>query len=161
RKSGQGGRLGRFVSAPPVPPPHRETSRTWARDAVREACGQPLRQAGGGEIKDKRPLDGAHFNRPPLVVAGQQQPRSSPSTSPVRGLYSVARLNTSSRKLTSAASPKNNGHSADVRMPWYVNGRIFSIGRLGPEFLILDDPAECPRVAAEITLSIDGRERRW
>jgi hypothetical protein len=42
-----------------------------------------------------------------------------------------------------------------------VNGHIFSIGQLGPDFLILDDPADCPPAEGEIALSVDGRERRW
>ena len=42
-----------------------------------------------------------------------------------------------------------------------VNGHIHSIGQLGPDFLILDDPAEHPPVEAEIVMSIDGREKRW
>jgi len=42
-----------------------------------------------------------------------------------------------------------------------LNGHIFSIGQLGPDFLILDDPADCPPADAEIALSVDGRERRW
>ena len=42
-----------------------------------------------------------------------------------------------------------------------VNGQIFSIGQLGPDFLILDDPADHPPAEGEITLSVDGRERRW
>jgi len=46
-------------------------------------------------------------------------------------------------------------------MNLYVNGHIFSIGQLGPDFLILDDPAENPPADAEIMFSIDGRVRRW
>ena len=42
-----------------------------------------------------------------------------------------------------------------------VNGRLFSIGQLGPDFIILDDPAVLPPSQGEITLSIDGRVRRW
>jgi len=56
---------------------------------------------------------------------------------------------------------KNHGHSADVRMKLYVNGHVFAIGQLGPDFLILDDTADQPPGEAEILLSIDGRERRW
>jgi hypothetical protein len=42
-----------------------------------------------------------------------------------------------------------------------VNGQVFSVGQLGPDFLILDDPADHPPAEAEITLSVDGRQRRW
>jgi hypothetical protein len=42
-----------------------------------------------------------------------------------------------------------------------VNGHVFSVGQLGPDFLILDDPADHPPGDAEIVLSIDGRVKRW
>ena len=42
-----------------------------------------------------------------------------------------------------------------------VNGRTFSIGQLGPDFLILDDPSDHPPAEGEVMVSIDGRERRW
>jgi hypothetical protein len=42
-----------------------------------------------------------------------------------------------------------------------VNGSVLSIGQLGPDFLILDDPADHPPAEAEITVSIDGRVKRW
>jgi hypothetical protein len=42
-----------------------------------------------------------------------------------------------------------------------ANGHLFSIGQLGPDFLMLDDPVDHPPGQAEITMSIDGRTRRW
>lgn len=42
-----------------------------------------------------------------------------------------------------------------------VNGQVFSIGQLGPDFLILDDPVDHPPAEGEITFSVDGRVRRW
>ena len=42
-----------------------------------------------------------------------------------------------------------------------VNGRSFRIGQLGPDFLILDELAELPPTQGEITVSIDGRVKRW
>ena len=42
-----------------------------------------------------------------------------------------------------------------------VNGHVFSIGQLGPDFLILDNPADQPPGDGEIAVSIDGRQRRW
>ena len=42
-----------------------------------------------------------------------------------------------------------------------VNGHIFRIGQLGPDFLILDDPADHPPAEGEITMSIDGEVSRW
>jgi len=61
----------------------------------------------------------------------------------------------------SAANLPHSRYSADVRMQLCVNGHFFCIGQLGPDFLILDDPADHPPSEAEIVLSIDGRQRRW
>jgi hypothetical protein len=58
-------------------------------------------------------------------------------------------------------TPKDQGYSADVRMQLRVNGTTFLIGHLGPTFIILDNPADHPPAQAEITMSIDGRIRRW
>jgi hypothetical protein len=57
--------------------------------------------------------------------------------------------------------PQTSGRSADVRMELCVNGYVLSIGQLGPDFLILDKPADHPPAEAEIAVWIDGRERRW
>ena len=42
-----------------------------------------------------------------------------------------------------------------------VNGHVFQIGQLGPDFIILREPVDHPPADGEITFSIDGRERRW
>ncbi len=55
----------------------------------------------------------------------------------------------------------NARYSADVRMWLSVKGRVLPIGQLGPDFLILDESVDHPPTEGEITLSIDGRERRW
>jgi hypothetical protein len=52
-------------------------------------------------------------------------------------------------------------HSADVRIHLHVNGQVLPIAQLGPEFLILRTLVDHPPCDAEITLSIDGQERRW
>jgi hypothetical protein len=52
-------------------------------------------------------------------------------------------------------------YSADVRMQLCVNGHVFKIGQLGPDFIILDNPIDHPPADAEIAMSIDGRQRRW
>jgi hypothetical protein len=52
-------------------------------------------------------------------------------------------------------------YSADVRMELHVNGHVLPIGQLGPDFLILREAAEYPPTDAEISLSVDGRMRRW
>ncbi len=61
----------------------------------------------------------------------------------------------------SAPTPNITGHSAKIEMHLRVNGQTFSIGQLGPDFLILDDPADHPPARGEVMVSIDGRERRW
>jgi hypothetical protein len=60
-----------------------------------------------------------------------------------------------------ATNPKNNGHSADVRMQLNVNGHVLPIAQLGPDFLILKNPIYHPPTAAEIAVWVDGHERRW
>ena len=53
------------------------------------------------------------------------------------------------------------GHSADVRMRLYVNGDVMKISHLGAEFIILRTAIEHEPTDAEISLSVDGNERRW
>jgi hypothetical protein len=60
-----------------------------------------------------------------------------------------------------SAIQNNQAYSADVRMQMNVNGHTFVVGQLGPEFVILKNPVDHPPTVAEITLSIDGRVRRW
>lgn len=42
-----------------------------------------------------------------------------------------------------------------------VNGFVLPISQLGIGFMILDDAVNHGPATAEITMSIDGRERRW
>ncbi|MCE9533166.1 MAG: hypothetical protein K8T89_18870 [Planctomycetes bacterium] len=53
------------------------------------------------------------------------------------------------------------GHSADVRMHLSVNGDVLKISHLGPDFIILRTPVEHNPTDAQISLSIDGDEKRW
>ncbi len=46
-------------------------------------------------------------------------------------------------------------------MRLFLNGHSLIIAQMGPDFLILQEPAEHPPVKAEVMLSIDGREKRW
>ena len=43
----------------------------------------------------------------------------------------------------------------------HLGDRALAIAQLGPDFLVLKTPIDHPPSEAEITLSIDGRERRW
>ncbi len=62
--------------------------------------------------------------------------------------------------MSTAYKPRQR-HSADVRMHLRVNERIFVIGQLGPDFIVLREPVDCPATDGEITVSIDGRVKRW
>jgi hypothetical protein len=60
-------------------------------------------------------------------------------------------------------APKTSsaGHSADVRIQLWVNGCVFPVAQLGPEFLVLRTPVDHPPCDAEIAMSIDGCESCW
>lgn len=53
------------------------------------------------------------------------------------------------------------GFSTEVRMQLSVNGYVLSVAQLGPDFLILETPADHPPAEAEIAVWIDDHERRW
>lgn len=55
----------------------------------------------------------------------------------------------------------SGGHSADVRIGLAVNGHVFSVAKLGPDFVVLRNPIPHPPAEAELSLSIDGQEERW
>jgi hypothetical protein len=61
----------------------------------------------------------------------------------------------------SVTNPRNNCHSAIVRMELCVNGRVLPIAQMGLDFLVLVNPIDHPPVDAEIGMWIDGREDRW
>lgn len=55
----------------------------------------------------------------------------------------------------------STGKSAEVRIELAVNGFILPVAQLAPNFLMLREPVDHQPSTAEITMSIDGRERRW
>jgi hypothetical protein len=60
------------------------------------------------------------------------------------------------------AHPQDNAaHSAVVRMQLTLNGHVFSVSQLGPDFLMLRNPVDHPPAPADMVVSIDGREKRW
>jgi hypothetical protein len=61
----------------------------------------------------------------------------------------------------SDSNPNHRGHSADVRMTLYLEGRALPISHLGPDFLIVKTPIDHPPTDAEIELVIDGLAKRW
>lgn len=46
-------------------------------------------------------------------------------------------------------------------MTLLLNGQTIPIAQMGPDFLVLDRPAEHPPCVADVLLSVDGREQRW
>ncbi len=54
-----------------------------------------------------------------------------------------------------------NEHSADVKIDLILNGHTLPVAQLGPDFLVLDHPAEYPAGTAEILMSVDGEAERW
>jgi hypothetical protein len=63
--------------------------------------------------------------------------------------------------LMNTANMKKRSFSADVEMELRVNGQIFKIGQLGPDFLILTNPIDHPPAGGQITVSIDGDVTTW
>jgi hypothetical protein len=61
----------------------------------------------------------------------------------------------------STVNPEKSAHSADVQMHLSVNGHVLTIGHLGPNYVILDNPIDHPPTDAEISLSVDGKQTRW
>ena len=46
-------------------------------------------------------------------------------------------------------------------MELHVNGHVLSIGQLGPDFVMLDNPTDHAPGAAEIAMWVDGHASRW
>ena len=42
-----------------------------------------------------------------------------------------------------------------------VNGHVFSVAKLGPDFVVLRNPIAHGPAEAVLSLSIDGNEERW
>ncbi len=55
----------------------------------------------------------------------------------------------------------HGGHSADVRISLLFSGHCIPVAQLGPDFLLLDTPADHPPGPASIVLRVDQSERRW
>ena len=57
---------------------------------------------------------------------------------------------------------KGQSHSAEVRMEVrFDGGRVLSIAQMGPDFLIVKQPFDCPPADAEIYMRIDDSESTW
>jgi hypothetical protein len=55
----------------------------------------------------------------------------------------------------------HGGHSADVRISLMFGGHSIPVAQLGPDFLLLDAPADHPPGPASILLRVDQSEQRW
>jgi hypothetical protein len=53
------------------------------------------------------------------------------------------------------------GHSANVRINLLFRGHSIPVAQLGPDFLLLDAPADHPPGPASIILRVDQSERQW
>jgi hypothetical protein len=53
------------------------------------------------------------------------------------------------------------GYSSDVQLRLIVAGREYALAQIGPDFVMLREPANLPSGDAEVVMMIDGRERRW
>ena len=51
--------------------------------------------------------------------------------------------------------------SANVELNLYVGGRKLPVGHLGPDFGLLDQPAQLEATEAELETIVDGRVSRW
>ncbi len=52
-------------------------------------------------------------------------------------------------------------HSADVKITLSVGETVLPVGRLGPDYAVLDRSIDYPPSQAEISLSVDGKCRTW
>ena len=55
----------------------------------------------------------------------------------------------------------HGGHSAEVRISLMFSGHSIPVAQLGPDFLLLDAPADHPPGPASILLRVDQSERSW
>ena len=53
------------------------------------------------------------------------------------------------------------GHSADVMISLMFRGQSIPVAQLGPDFLLLDGPADHAPGPASILLRVDQSEKRW
>jgi hypothetical protein len=56
---------------------------------------------------------------------------------------------------------ERTAHSSEVRIQLAVNGHVFSVAQLGPDFLVLRDPIDHAPDQAQITMSIDDDVKQW
>jgi len=55
----------------------------------------------------------------------------------------------------------HGGHCAVVKIRLLLNGTVIPVAQLGPDFLLLDAPADHPPGDARVVLQVDQSERSW
>ncbi|MCW5774889.1 MAG: hypothetical protein KIS87_00385 [Phycisphaeraceae bacterium] len=58
-------------------------------------------------------------------------------------------------------TPSSGGYSADVRLHLRINGDFIPLAQIGPDDVVLREPATIPPGPGEVIMHVDGRERRW
>jgi hypothetical protein len=59
------------------------------------------------------------------------------------------------------ADQNYGAHSALVEMQLIINGSALSVTHMGPDFVLLESPADQPPCQAILVLQVDRAERRW
>ncbi|HAB14912.1 MAG TPA: hypothetical protein DCE44_00530 [Verrucomicrobiales bacterium] len=72
-----------------------------------------------------------------------------------------AKHTTVSESADMKTSSSYGGHSALVRMRLLLNGRIFRIAQMGPDFLFVESPGDHPPARATIEMQVDDSRRTW
>ena len=54
-----------------------------------------------------------------------------------------------------------NGYSALVRLHLKIGDQVLKLGQIGPDRVVLNDPAEFPPGPAEVVKYVDDFERHW
>jgi len=59
------------------------------------------------------------------------------------------------------ASANYGGHSAQVKMRLLINDLSLPVTQMGPDFLMVEAPADHPPTDASVVMQVDQNERRW
>jgi hypothetical protein len=59
------------------------------------------------------------------------------------------------------AEQSYGAHSAQVKMRLILNGTVLRITHMGPDFVLVESPADYPPGEASIFLKVDDSESQW
>lgn len=65
------------------------------------------------------------------------------------------------RTSSMLATASHGGHSAQVKMRLVVNDLSFPVAQMGPDFVLLDSPADHPPAEARVVMQVDQWLRSW